>query len=94
MSRGFLLGKFMPPHDGHLMMCDFARAYCDELTILVCTRLVEPIDGNLRYAWMCELCPWARVVHFDRDVPQEPSEAPDFWDIWRETDGAYEKRYG
>jgi len=83
MSRGFLLGKFMPPHDGHLMMCDFARAYCDELTILVCTREVEPIDGALRCAWMRQLCPWARIVHFDRDVPQEPSEHLDFWTIWR-----------
>ncbi len=83
MTRGFLLGKFMPPHEGHVMLCDFARAYCDELTVLVCTRDVEPIDGALRLAWMRELCPGARVVHYDKDVPQEPSEHPDFWTIWR-----------
>jgi HTH-type transcriptional regulator, transcriptional repressor of NAD biosynthesis genes len=83
MSRGFVLGKFMPPHDGHLMLCDFARAYCDELTILVCTRGVEPINGELRHQWMRELCSWARVVHYDQHVPQEPSEHPDFWNIWR-----------
>jgi NadR type nicotinamide-nucleotide adenylyltransferase len=67
-----------------MLLCEFARAYCDELTVLVCTRDAEPINGNLRYEWMRELCPWARVVHFDRDVPQEPSEHPDFWTIWRE----------
>jgi NadR type nicotinamide-nucleotide adenylyltransferase len=83
MTRGFLLGKFMPPHNGHLMLCDFARAYCDELTVLVCTRPSEPIDGMLRYEWMRELCPDARVVHFDRDTPQEPSDHPEFWTIWR-----------
>jgi HTH-type transcriptional regulator, transcriptional repressor of NAD biosynthesis genes len=84
VSRGFLLGKFMPPHRGHQMLCDFARAYCDELTVLVCTRACEPIDGALRAQWMRELVPNARVVHFDKDVPQEPSEHPDFWRIWRE----------
>jgi HTH-type transcriptional repressor of NAD biosynthesis genes len=84
MMRGFLLGKFMPPHNGHVMLCDFARHYCDTLTILVCTREVETIDGALRFAWMRELFPDARVLHYDRDVPQEPSEHPDFWPIWRD----------
>src|SRR5690242_12083484 len=83
MTRGFLLGKFMPPHNGHVTLCDFAKSYCDGLTVLVCTRPSEPIDGNLRLAWMRELCPETRVVHYDREVPQEPSEHPDFWTIWR-----------
>ena len=26
-KRGFVLGKFMPPHAGHVYLCDFARAY-------------------------------------------------------------------
>jgi len=84
MTRGFLLGKFMPPHRGHLMLCDFARSYCDELTVLVCSRPGDPIDGALRYDWMRELVPGARIVHFAKDVPQEPSEHPGFWRIWRE----------
>lgn len=84
MSRGFLLGKFLPPHRGHLMLCDFARAYCDELTVLVCTRESDPIDGALRAQWMRELVPNVRIVHFDREVPQQPSDHPDFWRIWRE----------
>ena len=84
MSRGFLLGKFMPPHGGHVMLCDFARAYCDELTVLVCTRPQDPIDGNLRLEWMRELCPGVRVLHYDQDVPQEPADHPEFWRIWRD----------
>ncbi|MDR3526577.1 MAG: AAA family ATPase [Rhizomicrobium sp.] len=84
MSRGFLLGKFLPPHRGHLMLCDFARHYCDELTILVASNPHEPIAGALRYEWMRELVPNARIVHFDKDVPQEPKDHPDFWRIWRE----------
>ncbi len=84
MTRGFLLGKFMPPHRGHMMLCDFASSYCDSLTILVCTRDIERIDGGLRAAWMREMFPAARVVHFDAEAPQEPADHPDFWRIWHD----------
>ena len=85
-TRGFLLGKFMPPHKGHLYMCDVASDLVDELTVLVCTRDCEPIDGNLRYHWMKEsVRDNVQIVHLHQDIPQEPSEHPDFWNIWRET---------
>ena len=82
-TRGFLLGKFLPPHAGHVFLGQFARHHCDELTILVCSLPREPIPGALRYAWMRELFPTCRVLHHDADVPQEPSEHADFWPIWR-----------
>ncbi len=81
--RGFLLGKFLPPHMGHVYLCEFARRYCEALTILVCTLEREPIAGALRLAWMKELFPECRVEWLAEDVPQEPSEHPDFWAIWR-----------
>lgn len=84
MTRGFLLGKFLPPHNGHVLLGDFARAYADEITILVCTLDRDPIPGKLRATWMRELFPTCRVLHLDRDVPQEPAEHPAFWAIWRE----------
>lgn len=82
--NGFVLGKFMPPHAGHMYLCDFAAGLCDQLTILVCSLDREPIPGKLRHEWMSALYPNARVLHYDRDIPQEPSEHPHFWDIWRE----------
>lgn len=83
-ARGMLLGKFMPPHRGHVYLADFARNYCEDVTILVCTRTCEPIPGELRYQWMRELCPRANVVHVAEDVPQTPEEHPDFWPIWKD----------
>lgn len=83
MTRGFLLGKFMPPHNGHVLMCRTARALVDELTILVCWLPGDPIPGELRLAWMRELFPDCRVVGHGAVVPQEPAEHPDFWSIWR-----------
>ena len=78
MTRGFLLGKFHPPHEGHVFLGQFARHHCDELTILVCTLDRDPIAGELRHAWMKELFPNCRVVHHSTDVPQEPADHPDF----------------
>lgn len=83
MKRGFLLGKFLPPHAGHLFLCRTAAALVDELTILVCTLEREPIPGGLRFDWMQRLNPGARVIHLTDDVPQEPKDHPDFWIIWR-----------
>jgi HTH-type transcriptional repressor of NAD biosynthesis genes len=84
MRRGFLLGKFMPPHNGHVGLCQAAMAQCDLLTVLVCSRDVEPIPGHLRADWMRRLLPEANVVHMHREIPQEPSGHPDFWTIWRQ----------
>jgi NadR type nicotinamide-nucleotide adenylyltransferase len=79
MTRGFVLGTFMPPHQGHVMLCEFAQASCDTLTILVCSGNGDPLDGGLRAAWMRELFPAARVVHLHRDLPRTPDDHPGFW---------------
>ena len=36
MKRGFILGKFLPPHAGHVALIRSATALVDELTILLC----------------------------------------------------------
>ena len=83
MTRGFLLGKFMPPHDGHVLLCETARALVDQLTILVCWLPDDPIPGPLRLQWMRELFPDCRVIGHAQVVPQAPGDDPDFWPIWR-----------
>jgi NadR type nicotinamide-nucleotide adenylyltransferase len=82
MKRGMVLGTCMPPHLGHVYLCDFARAYCDELAIVVEHVACEPIPSELRFAWMKELFPTSRVVHLLDENPQDPSEHPEFWSIW------------
>lgn len=83
MTRGFLLGKFMPPHAGHVFLCQAAANLCHHLTVLVCSLPDDPVPGGLRYDWMRALLPESTVVHYDRVVPQEPEDHPDFWPIWR-----------
>jgi NadR type nicotinamide-nucleotide adenylyltransferase len=82
-TRGFVLGKFMPPHAGHQLLCSTAQGLVDELTILVCALPDDPIPGALRLEWMRQLFPRARVIGHDAVVPQAPEDSPDFWPIWR-----------
>lgn len=82
-DNGFLLGKFMPPHAGHLLLCDVARRHCARLTVLVCWLPDDPVPGPLRLRWMQALYPDCRVLGHGAVVPQAPDEHPDFWRIWR-----------
>ena len=83
MKRGLVLGKFLPPHKGHLHLIEEAAKQCDLLTVIVGTLGAEPIDGNLRFQWMRALCPDQRVLHLTDENPQYPEEHPEFWHIWR-----------
>lgn len=62
---------------------DFARAYCQRVTVLVCSLPDDPIPGPRRHAWMREMFPDVDVVHITEILPQEPKDHPDFWAIWR-----------
>ncbi|HEY6817641.1 MAG TPA: AAA family ATPase [Croceibacterium sp.] len=83
MKRGFLLGKFMPPHAGHIALIESARRLVDQLTVLVCWLPGDPIEGASRLGWMRELFPDCRVVGHGETVPQQPADSPDFWTLWR-----------
>ncbi|MFM2391248.1 MAG: transcriptional regulator NadR [Pseudomonadota bacterium] len=83
MTNGFLLGKFLPPHSGHLFMCRTAMGLCDRLSVLVCSLPDDPIPGHIRHGWMQQSLPGAQVLHHDQIVPQEPKDHPDFWPIWQ-----------
>ncbi|MEM7475434.1 MAG: AAA family ATPase [Planctomycetota bacterium] len=82
-TRGLVLGKFMPPHNGHAYLIDFARHYVDSLTVYVDSLATQPIPGAVRASWLRQMFPDTTVVHPDIENPQYPNEHPDFWQIWR-----------
>ena len=82
MKRGFLLGKFMPPHAGHVTLIQSARALVDELTVLLCSLPDDAIPGEQRLEWMRQLFPDCRIVWHSKPVPQAPSDDPKFWKTW------------
>lgn len=53
MKNGLVIGKFMPLHLGHISLINFARSFCDSLTIALCYTDKEPIPGTLRKEWLC-----------------------------------------
>ncbi len=86
-SVGMVLGKFMPPHLGHLYLTEMARAHVERLLVVVEHVANEPIPSALRHRWMTELLPGVEVLHLTDENPQEPSEHPEFWRIWEESLG-------
>jgi HTH-type transcriptional regulator, transcriptional repressor of NAD biosynthesis genes len=81
-QSGFLLGKFMPFHEGHRFLIESARQQCKHLTVLVCTTSDEPIPGWIRYHWVKQTFPTLDVRHVTDELPAEPADHPDFWPLW------------
>jgi HTH-type transcriptional regulator, transcriptional repressor of NAD biosynthesis genes len=52
MMTGLVFGKFMPLHNGHLALIDFAASHCDKLYVILCYTAKEPIDGLTRKEWL------------------------------------------
>lgn len=82
-DRGVVIGKFHPPHRGHLELIEFASRLVDELTVVVCSLPDESIAGTTRVEWMRELCPGAEICHLDEILPSEPKEDANFWSMWQ-----------
>lgn len=85
---GFVFGKFMPLHTGHLHLINEAKQHVDKLYILVCSIMREPISGYLRYHWLCNMYLHEKniqVIHVQDENPQFPEDHPDFWTIWKNT---------
>lgn len=77
-KKGLVIGKFMPPHKGHLELIKFAFRRCEKLIVAVCSRPEEPIAGKLRYQWMKEMFNDHKnitIAQIKKDLPQdrEPS---------------------
>lgn len=83
VRRGFILGKFMPPHAGHVTLIQSARALVDELTVLLCSLPDDPIPGERRLEWMRGLFPDCRMVWHSAPAPQAPEDDPRFWEVWK-----------
>jgi NadR type nicotinamide-nucleotide adenylyltransferase len=87
MPKAIVLMTALVPTLGHKYLIDFATRLAEEVHVIVGTMNREPIDGyKRRYALSktYESNPFVTVHHLHRDVPQEPNEHPDFWNVWRD----------
>ncbi len=88
-KNSLVLGKFLPPHKGHLYLIDSAVAQSENVYVLCCSLEREPIPGVLRAKWLTQIyseSPNVKIIHVTDENPQSPEEDPDnFWDIWYKT---------
>lgn len=62
MTHGLVIGKFYPPHAGHIALIRAALAECDRVSVQVLTSSAESLPGELRAAWLREEVPGAHIV--------------------------------
>ena len=55
MKRGLVIGKFLPIHDGHLALINFAASQCDEVIVSMSYTDQDPIPADLRFSWISEI---------------------------------------
>jgi len=55
MTRGLVIGKFMPLHNGHIALINFAATKCDEVIVSMSYRADDPIEATRRFAWIQEI---------------------------------------
>lgn len=52
MTRGLVIGKFMPIHRGHVALIRFAASQCDELIVSMSFTPNDPIPPAQRFDWI------------------------------------------
>jgi HTH-type transcriptional repressor of NAD biosynthesis genes len=55
MKRGLVIGKFMPIHNGHIALINFAVQQCDEVIVSMSHTPHDSIDAELRFQWIKEI---------------------------------------
>ena len=87
METGLVIGKFMPPHNGHVALVKFAAGRCDRLIVLVGARQGEPIPGPLRREWMRQVFsghPNISIEYTDDDLPDSAESSRSVSKAWAE----------
>ena len=68
MSLGIVIGKFLPPHHGHSLLIEAARARCDEVAVLVCDAAWHVPRAGVRAHWIRESFLDASTLVLDPDA--------------------------
>lgn len=90
MMRGLVFGKFMPLHKGHQSLIHFALQHSDELLVVLCHTVQEPIAGKLRLQWLKDWTksyPKITVIDFpydDRFLPNSSVSDRGIAQLWSE----------
>jgi len=76
---GLVVGKFYPPHGGHLHLIEAAAARCRAVTVVVMAARAEQVPLADRVAWLRAACgglPAVTVIGVPCDVPVDLGSGP------------------
>ncbi len=82
-TTGVILGKFMPPHEGHVALVRTASYLVDRLTIILSASDQDPISPSVRKNWMESLFPEAVVIVVNNGEEPLASDSPEWGPIIR-----------
>ncbi len=78
-----IIGKFMPPHKGHEYMIRFAQEFAEQVHVVVDCVKGQPMEPVVRKQWLEDEICGIKAYALPNFMPQDPSETPDFWSIWK-----------
>lgn len=90
MPNAIVLMTALVPTIGHKYLIDFAHSlipWTGKVHVILGTLDREPVDPLQRLSALRETyASYDDVIvhHLHRDVPQNPDEHPDFWNVWRD----------
>ena len=78
-QHALVLGKFYPPHKGHLHLIDTAAKHSQKVTVMVCHNNRQSIPGTVRFRALQEIYqshPNVEILSVDDgSLPQHPEES-------------------
>lgn len=89
-QHAFVIGRFLPPHIGHLSMIQFANQFAERTTVLVEQEDNEAIDVDQRVQWLKQSVRESEVAVLPlygsqpASPPADPVGAAAFWNHWQE----------
>lgn len=87
-ERAWVLMTALPPTTGHEDLIRFATGCARTVQVVLCTQPSEPLtderDTALRaFTSRPEFGACVTLHRVHQELPQEPADAPDFWELWR-----------
>ncbi len=93
MTTGLILGRFLPPHEGHCTLIRTGLNLVDRLTLVVASSATDPISVDQRVSWLSELFPKVTTLVFRTDEVLA-LDAPRWPEILRDLHGPVDRVIG
>ncbi len=97
-ENGLIIGKFEPPHNGHLYLIDQSLNYCDVIHVMICYKKDDIIPGKFRYEslrYIYSINPNVYIYDVEHNLPNYPNESKsidEFYNLWIEEIYKYIKK--